>query len=108
METIDLLSATGKTSADITPMEHSVLCTDDISKVSVENIEEVCQTIRQAQQEHPASAIAVAPHAKGTNTAFELTTGPEQVPSNHRPITTTKFSVNCRRRRWWSWNNLRT
>lgn len=66
-------------------MERCVLFKDDIAKVFLENIEQVCQPIRQTGLINPQPATVAASQPHRTTITFNNTT---TVPIKHHPTTT--------------------
>lgn len=92
METVNLLFSTVQTSADLTPMEHRVISTDDIPTVSLEKIERVRQSIRQTRPINPQPAtVAAIQHKTLPKPCIVLPDKPQYLPLTVRPLPTTIF-----------------
>lgn len=87
MEIIDLF-LTGQTSDNLTLIKHGILFTDDIAKISLENIEYVVQSIRQTRLIIPQPATVPLSQEQGTTITLNNTTGRTIVPTEHHPATT--------------------
>lgn len=79
--TIDVLFSIGQTSADHTPMERHARFTDDIAKVSLQNVELVRQSIRQTSQINSQQETVAASKAQDTILTLDNTTRKTTVPT---------------------------
>lgn len=88
MEAIDLLISTGLNAAQLTPLELRVLFTDDISNVSLENMENIRQQLRESSPKHTKTATFAGDQVHGTTIDLSA---PAETVANHtgrRPTTT--------------------